>query len=98
MNRALVAAVIALATLGMVGGCLVVAWGGFATSSKRGNSSVFVPAPQAYVMAGIMFVISGIAVLWLLQQAKARLWLYIMAFAIYACLALIITRAISGLL
>jgi hypothetical protein len=97
-NKALVASVVAFAALGMVGGCLVVAEGGFGTSGKRANSYVFVPVPQAYIMAGIMFVMSGIAVMWLLQQAKARAWLYVLVFASYVGLCLFVTRAMGQLL
>lgn len=58
----------ALASLGMIGGCLVIAGGGFTTSNKRGGWDVFVPIPEAYVMAAIMFTLSALAVIWLLRE------------------------------
>lgn len=63
MRKAQFAAVFSLAFFALAGGCLILAEGGFTTSSKRGHWSVFVPAPKACVMVDIMFraVIVGCA-------------------------------------
>ncbi len=98
MRKALIASVASLAVLGMVGGCLVVAGEGFTTSNKRGTSEVFVPAPQAYVMAVIMFAMSVIAVLWLLQQARLRASHCVIFFAAYLCIAFVLTRALRQIM
>ena len=58
MRKTQFVAVLFLAFFALVGGCLILAQDGFTTSSKRGHWSIFVPAPQAYVMAGIMFTLS----------------------------------------
>ncbi len=92
MRQAQIASVIALALLGMVGMCLIFAEQGFTTSSKRTNWSVFVPLPQAYIMAGIMFALSSIAVLWLLQEAKANLLGYAVTIAAYILASIFLTE------
>lgn len=63
--------VVALVVLGLVGGSLIVAHSGFETSPKRGGASVFVPAPQAYVMAAIMYAMGFIGMLALLRHRGA---------------------------
>jgi ABC-type cobalamin transport system permease subunit len=98
MSKAIVASIMALAALGLVGGCLIVAGSGFTTSSKRGLWQVFVPAPQAYVMAGIMFAISGIAVLSLLRKIKVRVSVLIFCAAAYVGFAFAITRFLNQVL
>jgi hypothetical protein len=95
MHKALIASVTALAGLGLVGGCLIVAGSGFTTSYKRAHWQVFVPVPQAYIMAAIMFALSGIAVLWLLQQAKARSSGLVVCAAAYVGVAVVLTRLLS---
>jgi hypothetical protein len=63
--------VAALVILGLLGGSLIVAYSGFESSPKRGGPSVFVPAPQAYVMAGIMYAMGFIGLLALLRNRGA---------------------------
>jgi hypothetical protein len=53
MRKAIITSVTALCVLGMLGGCLIVSGSGFTTSSKGGEWQIFVPAPQAYIMAAI---------------------------------------------
>jgi hypothetical protein len=48
-------AVAALFVVGFIGGTLIIAHSGFETSPKRGGASVFVPAPQAYFLAAMLF-------------------------------------------
>lgn len=83
-----------LGLLGLFGGCLILAHDGFTSSHKRSNVEVFVPAPQAYVMAAIMFALSVLALVWVLQQARARkpTW------ALAALLYLLVARWLTGLL
>ena len=64
-------AIIALVVLGLVGGCLIIAYSGFATLPKtRGVHSVFVPLPAAYLMAAVMYGQSVIGMLVLLRDRK----------------------------
>jgi hypothetical protein len=63
-----------LVVLGLIGGSLIVAYSGFETSPRRGGPSVFVPAPQAYVLAAIMYAMGCVGLLALLRHhAVARL-------------------------
>ena len=78
----------------MLGGCLIAAGSGFTASGKRGDWQIFVPAPQAYIMAAIMFVMSGLALLWLLQQMKARTLGYVFGAAAYVGVAVVLTLAL----
>jgi hypothetical protein len=64
-------AIAALVLLGMVGGCLVLAQSGVATSPKRGGPSVFVPAPQAYLLVAILYAMSAIGLSVLLRVWQA---------------------------
>lgn len=98
MRKSLITSVIALFALGLIGGCLIIAGSGFTTSNKRGLWQVFVPAPQAYFMAAIMFALSGVALLWLLQQAKVRALGYGVCAAAYLGGAVVITRVLSHVL
>ena len=98
MRRAQFAAVFSLAFFSLVGGCLVIAQDGFTTSSKRGHWSIFVPAPQAYVMAAIMFTLSVLCVLWLLQQAQASRLAYLFAAAGYVGASFALTNALANYL
>lgn len=62
--------VAALFVLGFLGGSLIVAYSGFATSPRRGGASTFVPAPEAYVLAAAMYLMSCLAMLALLRNHK----------------------------
>lgn len=87
--------ILALGLLGMLGGCLILAENGFTTSSKRGEWSTFVPAPQAYVMAAIMFSMSVLAVIWLLKQSKASIPSYAASFLLYLAATFTLTRFLA---
>ena len=91
MRKAQVASVFSLALLSLVGGCLILSQGGFTTSSKRGHWSIFVPVPEAYVMAAIMFALSILANLWLLREARARPITYAFAISGYCGAAFLLT-------
>lgn len=60
-------AIATIVLLGMMGGSLILAQSGFATSPKRGGASVFVPVPQAYLLALIFYAMSAIGLLALLR-------------------------------
>jgi len=83
MQNAAYASIFSMFALGLFGGCFIVAGSGFTSTGRRGAWEVFIPPPQAYVMAAIMFALSVIAMLWLLQQAKAIRRTYIIAGAAY---------------
>jgi hypothetical protein len=80
-----------LVALGLIGGSLIVANSGFETSPRRGGPSVFVPAPQAYVLAAIMYCMGFLGLLAVLRnravaQPGARLGA-LLAAAVFAALA-----------
>ncbi len=82
----------ALFVLGLVGGVLVVAYSGYETSPRRGGTSVFVPAPEAYVVAAAMYGMSCLAMLALLRH-RSRSWaLSIAAVLAYVVLAWIMVE------
>lgn len=87
-----------LCLLGLIGGCLILAQDGFTTSNKRGDWQVFVPAPQAYVMAAIMFALSLIASVWLLQQVRATRTSYALCAVLYTVAAIGLTRVLPQIL
>lgn len=95
MRLAQIASVCSLGLLGLIGGCLILSQDGFTTSSKRGHWSVFVPTPQAYVMAAIMFALSVLALLWLLQQARARNSTYLICATGYCGAVIGLTRLLA---
>jgi hypothetical protein len=80
-------AIAALVLLGMMGGCLILAQSGFATSPKRGGPSVFVPAPQAYLLAAILYAMSAIGLLALLRTWQAAMPLMALAVLSYLSVA-----------
>lgn len=61
----------AIVLLGLVGGSLIVAHSGYATSPRRGGPSTFVPAPQAYLLAAILYAMAYVALLALLRDRRA---------------------------
>ena len=95
MRKASIASVTVLAALGLLGGCLIVAGSGFTTTNKRAHWQVFVPVPEAYIMAAIMFALSGIAMLWLLQQTKLRGLGLVICAAAYIGVAAVLTRSLN---
>ena len=95
MRKASFAAVFSLALLGLVGGCLILSQDGFTTSSKRGHWSIFVPAPEAYVMSAIMFAMSCLAALWLLQQVRAKPSTYLLSIFGYCGAAILLTKSLA---
>lgn len=93
MRKAQFAAVFLLAFFALVGGCLILAQDGFTTSGKHGQGAMLVPAPQAYLMAAIMFALSVLALIGLLQQMQASRLLYLIAAMGYGSAIYVITKA-----
>lgn len=77
----------ALLVLGLLGGSLIVAHSGFETSPRRGGSSTFVPAPEAYVIAVVLYLMSCLALAALLREWKAAKAISVAAFAGYGVIA-----------
>lgn len=84
-------AIAAIVLLGMVGGCLILAHSGFETSPRRGGHSVFVPAPQAYLLAAAMYGMSSIGLLALLRvwQVAARVMVLAGVFYLFVAWGLV---------
>jgi hypothetical protein len=62
--------ILALVILGLIGGSYILAHAGFGSSSKTGANPIFVPLPQAYILAALLYALSGIAALVLLRSVK----------------------------
>ncbi len=77
----------ALLILGLLGGSLIVAHSGFETSPRRGGASTFVPAPEAYVIAVALYLLSGLALAALLREWKAAKAISVAAFAGFGVIA-----------
>jgi hypothetical protein len=87
----------AMFILGLVGGTLIAAYSGFETSPRRGGTPIFVPAPQAYIIAAAMYGMSCLALLALLRsRTKSLVWAG-GAVAAYVLLAWIFVRSIGPL-
>ena len=82
-------AVAALIVLGMLGGSLVVSHSGFGTSPKHGGPSTFVPAPQAYLLAVLMYAMSAVGLLALLRNRRTPWPVIALAAALYTTLAML---------
>jgi len=61
-------AVSSLMGLGLLGGSLIVAHSGYETSPRRGDTPVFVPVPEAYVIAAALYLMSCLAMLVLVRD------------------------------
>ncbi len=86
--------VAAIVVLGMVGGALIVAYAGYETSPKRGGTPVFVPAPQAYLLAAPMF---GMSVIGWVALVRER-WRSITVGAVAVLLYLAVAAGLTALL
>ena len=85
----------ALVTLGLVGGSLIVAHSGFETSPRRGGTSTFVPAPEAYLLAAVMYLMSCLAMLALLRNCDTSRPVIAAAFCAYAAVATSLIGALA---
>ena len=88
-------AVVALVVLGMVGGGLIVAYSGFGTSPKHGGPSTFVPAPQAYFLAAVVYSMSATGMLTLLQSWQSSWLLTALAVVLYAGVATLLVLVLT---
>ncbi len=87
----------ALFVLGLLGGTLIVAYSGFETSPRRGGTPVFVPAPEAYAIAAVMYVMSCLAMLALLRNRTTSSLLTVAALAAYPVVAWALAQAVGPL-
>jgi hypothetical protein len=78
----------AIVVLGFLGGCLIVAYSGYSTSPKRGGIPVFVPAPEAYLLAATMFGMSVIGLVALLRARRLSMASVAFAVVVYIAIAL----------
>ena len=88
-------AVVALVVLGAVGGGLIVAYSGFGTPPKYGGPSTFVPAPQAYFLAVVMYSMSATGMLALLQSWQSSWLLKALAVVLYAGAATLLVLVLT---
>lgn len=79
----------ALVLLGMIGGSLIVAHGGYETSPKGGGAPVFVPAPQGFVVAAMMYGMSVLGMVSLLRARHQSRTTVASAIALYAIVAVV---------
>lgn len=93
-NLPLRLSIAALFILGLVGGTLIVAYSGFETSPRRGGTPVFVPAPEAYIIAAAMYAMSCLAMLALLRSKTTSLLWAGVAVAGYVVLAWLLVRVV----
>lgn len=96
-NLPLRLSIAALFILGLVGGTLIVAYSGFETSPRRGGTPVFVPAPEAYIIAAAMYAMSCLAMLALLRSNTTSLLWAGVAVAGYVVLAWLLVRVVGPL-
>ncbi len=96
-NLPLRLSIAALFILGLVGGTLIVAYSGFETSPRRGGTPVFVPAPEAYIIAAAMYAMSCLAMLALLRSKTTSLLWAGVAVAGYVVLAWLLVRVVGPL-
>ena len=77
----------ALVLLGMIGGSLIVAHGGYETSPRRGGAPVFVPAPQGFIIAAMMYGMSVLGMVALLRDRHYSHKTIAIAVSLYAIVA-----------
>jgi len=90
-------AIAAIVLLGLVGGSLIVGYAGFATSPKRGGLSTFVPVPEAYFLAAIMYGMSFIGMLALLRARQVSRLVLVVAVVVYVAVAAALPGALRAL-
>ena len=88
--------VAAIVVLGMVGGVLIVAYSGYETSPKHGGTPVFVPAPQAYLLAATMFGMSVIGWVALVRERWRSLAASAVAVLLYLAVAIALTAHLGA--
>ena len=96
-NLPLRLSVAALFILGLVGGSLVMAYSGYETAPRRGGTPVFVPMPQAFIIAALMYAMSCLAMLALLRSRTTSLAWSGLAVAGYGLLAWVFVQSAGPL-
>ena len=79
----------------MVGGSLIVAHGGYETSPKGGGTPVFVPAPQGFFIAAMMYCMSVLGLVSLLRSGHQSTTTVAAAIALYAIVAVIFVSVLG---
>jgi len=87
--------VASLAGLGLLGGSLIVAYSGYETSPRRGGASVFVPVPEAYLIAAMLYGASCLALLVLVRDRSRSLRASAAAVVGYGLVAWLAVRALG---
>ncbi len=77
----------AIVLLGMVGGSLILAHGGFETSPKHGGQPVFVPAPLSYFIAATMYGMSVPGMIALIREWRWLRMGMVLALILYVAAA-----------
>ena len=85
----------ALVLLGMIGGSLIVAHGGYETSPKGGGTPVFVPAPQGFIVAAMMYGMSVLGMIALLRAWHSSRATVAAAVALFAIVAMVFVSALG---
>jgi len=97
LNLPLRLSIAAMFILGLLGGTLIVAYSGYETSPRYGGSSVFVPTPQAYIIAAAMYGMSCLAMLALLRRLTTSLIWAAAVVSSYVLLAWLFSHSIGQL-
>ncbi len=79
-------AIAVLVALGTIGGSMIIALGGFNTSSKRIASVIFVSGIPAYFLATIMFSLAVVGMVALLRAWSVSVLKMILVLILYASL------------
>ena len=95
LNRPAQLSIAALVGLGLIGGSLIVAHSGFETSPRRGGTSTFVPVPEAYLLAAVMYLMSCLAMLALLRNRDTPRLAIAAAFCAYVAVAVSLVTALA---
>jgi hypothetical protein len=96
-GKGAMAAVAALVALGMLGGSLVVAAGGFATRPRLGGPATFVPAPLGYLPAVLLYGMSLVGLLVLLRRRRGSRLAIGVALVLYVGCATALTWVLRSL-
>ncbi|MES2280686.1 MAG: hypothetical protein V4542_04670 [Pseudomonadota bacterium] len=77
----------AIVLLGMVGGSLILAHGGYETSPRYGGRPVFVPAPLSYFIAATMYGMSFLGMVALIREWRWPRLAMVLALLLYIAVA-----------
>ena len=97
LSSAAQVSVAAIVLLGMFGGSLIVAHGGFETSPKHGGQSVFVPAPQGYFIAAAMYGMSVLGMVALIREWQWSRTAIVLALVLYVALSVAFIHGVGSI-